>query len=364
MKTIIALLFFVFVSNFSLHACDMCGCFMGITPYDNQSSFSFLYRYRSFNGYRLYQQPEQTHRFFPAGITQVNAINNQSIAINEPLTSINKSYAKTEHGGGNTTTSKLPEYSNKDYEKYQVYELRGKYFIHPRVELNSIVPLINNKSFTNGLKETHLGIGDITFFAAYHVIKRIDVPKMQQRLITGGGIKLPIGNYYAKDNNGFRLPFLMQSGTGSIDYFGYANYIVGYKKLGLSINTVYKLNGTNYYREKIENSTTNYANVFYKIKINKWILIPSVQFYYEYTKGLKINNELVTGTNMNVAMLGGGLDAFYKSISVSTAFQFPVYERVSDGNLGSAGKMILGLHYNFNQTKYLFKRKNNSNPTN
>jgi hypothetical protein len=45
-------------------ACDICGCFMGITPYDNQNGFSLMPRYRAFNGYRSYGQQPQ---FFPSG---------------------------------------------------------------------------------------------------------------------------------------------------------------------------------------------------------------------------------------------------------------------------------------------------------
>ena len=45
-------------------ACDICGCFMGITPYDNQSGLSLMHRYRIFNGYQALGQAPQ---FFPGG---------------------------------------------------------------------------------------------------------------------------------------------------------------------------------------------------------------------------------------------------------------------------------------------------------
>ena len=32
-------------------ACGICGCFMGITPYDNQSSFALMHRYHILHGY-------------------------------------------------------------------------------------------------------------------------------------------------------------------------------------------------------------------------------------------------------------------------------------------------------------------------
>jgi hypothetical protein len=47
------LLAVLLASSLASQACDICGCFMGITPYDNQSGFSLMHRYRIFNGYPL-----------------------------------------------------------------------------------------------------------------------------------------------------------------------------------------------------------------------------------------------------------------------------------------------------------------------
>jgi hypothetical protein len=54
-------------------------------------------------------------------------------------------------------------------------------------------------------------------------------------------------------------------------------------------------------------------------------------------------------------MSGAGLDVFYKNISLSTSFQYPIYEETIPGNLSSAGKLMIGIIYNFNQAKYLLK---------
>ncbi len=313
-------------------ACDICGCFMGITPYDNQSQLSFYHRYRVFNGYRTY---DQKGTFFPVGAYKVMHGSHDSI----------------------TPTGFTRVYSSKDFESYKVYELRAKYFIHHRIELNAIIPINSNKSKEDSLTRQYTGLGDPTFFAGYHLIKKVDYEKFQHRLIVGSGIKLPSGNYYAKDENKNRLPFLMQAGTGSVDGFFYANYLYGYRKFGFSINSVYKINGENYYKERIANSTSNYLNVFFKFKVNDFIIIPSVQSYYEYTKGHFINKDLQKGTSMNCLLTGPGLDLYYKTFSLSTTFQFKAYEKIEGNNLNSKGRFVVGLTYNFNQKKYLFKKK-------
>ena len=315
-------------------ACDICGCFMGITPYDNQSTIGFLHRYRVFNGYRSY---EQQSKLFPSGAYKVM------------------------HGGNDSVLPVTPRvYSSKDYESYKVYELRAKYFIHHRVELNAILPFNSNKSKEDSIVYEHTGLGDPTFFAGYHAIKKVNYEAFLHRLILGGGIKIPSGNYYAKDRNGTRLPFLVQPGTGSVDYFVYANYVFGYRKLGFSFNSTYKFNGTNYYKEHIGNSTSNYLNVFFKMKRGNFIFIPSAQLYYEYTKGLYINHSIQRGTQMNCLLGGPGFDLFYKNISLTSAVQFRLFEETEKNNLASAGRVVIGLTYNFNQKKYLLGKKSNN----
>lgn len=310
-------------------ACDVCGCFMGIVPYDNQSSISFVHRYRVFNGYRNYQK---TSYFFPQGAY------------------------KTTHGGHDTSVVNK-NYTSKDYESFKVFELRAKYFLHKRIELNAFAAILNNKSKEDTVIINHTGIGDPTFFIGYHVLQPKPDKNFRQRLIIGGGIKLPSGNFYVRDKNNKRLPFLMQPGTGSVDYFGYVTYVVGYKKIGLSTSVNCKINGTNFYKERVGNSITNFASFFYKINTKNWSFIPSVNSYYEYTKGLLVFEKLIPNTSMNELMCGLGLDVFYKNMGINIGAQRTLYQHQEGDNLKSVGRLYASLTYNFNQRKYLLKSK-------
>src|ERR1041385_6622210 len=86
----------------SIVACDFCGCFMGITPNDNQSGFNLLYRYKSYNGYPI---NGQHHLLFPRSMQS-------SLMPGSQLKHVT--------GAGNS-------YSQKDYEIYSTLELRGKF---------------------------------------------------------------------------------------------------------------------------------------------------------------------------------------------------------------------------------------------
>lgn len=338
-KHILSLIFFISLFS-SIHACDLCGCFMGITPYDNQSSFGVYHRYRCFNAYE-----GQTPTLFPKSMV--------STPLNAPLLPILK------HGNHGTD----PNLSASDYEIFSVVELRAKYFIHKRVELNGILPYNMNRIKKNDTVTNLQAIGDIHLFAGFHLIRPDEYKKIQQRLVLGGGIKLATGHYYIGYDEQNRYELLNQPGSGSNDWMTYVNYVFGFRKWGVNTNLSYRFNGTNYFQEKIGNSFTNFTNVFYKFKVGNFILIPSVQMYYEFTPGLYIDQVYQDNTRMNILMLGPGFDFYYKNIGFNSNFQFTLAEELYATNLQSVCKVMVGVSYNFNQKKYALGNKKNKTVT-
>ena len=309
-------LLFVLTSS-QVFACDICGCFMGITPYYNRNSISLLYRYRSFNGYN-----GQSHSLFPNGGKFFIPARSQ----NAPITG---------HAGN-------PD----DYELYRSLEIRGKYFINSRLEINAILPYVSNSERYNGYTSSISGIGDVNFYAGYHLVQKLD-DNFKQQLIAGLGVKLPTGKNDFKNNEGIRYSSLMQGGTGSTDGFVYLNYMVGLGKFGASLNTSYKVNGTNSRNEGIANSTTSFLNIFYTQQIGKDVqVMPSAQFFYEYSGGEKYNGVKTGEHVMNNLMGGVGADIFYKNIALNAGIQKNLWEGKTDHPM-SAGKVYVGVTYNF-----------------
>lgn len=322
-KWLTILLVFLSLNTF---ACDICGCFMGLTPYDNQSSIGLLYRYRSFNGYS-----GQKHQFFPSGSSFFIPRDKKDA----PLTSHN-----------NNPT---------DYELYRTMEIRGRYFIHRRLELNAIVPYNSNSERYNGNTSTISGISDINLFAGYHLIRKLDQATFNQRLIIGAGIKLATGRNDLKTNQGIRYATLMQPGTGSTDGFIYANYLLGYKKFGMSLNSSYKINGENKEQEGIANSSTTFLNFFYNQRLSTdWQVMPSIQFFYEKSAGETYKGVKTGDHEMNNLMGGIGADLFYKNIALNAGIQTNLWQAKTD-HPQSAAKIYLGITYNINQLYYLLK---------
>ena len=313
-------------------ACDICGCFMGITPYDNQSGFSLMHRYRIFNGYHALGQSPQ---FFPSGARPF---------FPSPLNGDN-GYAHSHHG------------DPTDFEAFRVIELRGKYFLSRRVELNAFVPYVMNTSQINGRQLNSAGVGDVTVFAGYHLIRAIETAGVQSRLIVGGGLKMPTGEYDRRNANGVRYALLNQVGTGTTDGFLYANYIGSYRSFGLSVNSSYRRATENQFRNSLAPSTATYASLFYRVPLGEnWQVYPSAQFFYEKTKGEMLDGQLTGEHATNNALLGPGLDVYYKNFSLNTSFQLPIYTAETD-HPASAGRLVLSVGYSFKQTKYLLGHK-------
>ncbi len=314
------------------HACDICGCFMGITPYDNQSGFSLMHRYRIYNGYRQLGQspdfrPTGARIFFP---TKLNS---------------DDGYAHSHHG------------DPTDFEAFRVVELRGKYFLAQRLELNAFVPYVMNTSQISGRQLNAAGLGDVTVFAGYHLIRAIETAGLQSRLIVGGGLKLPTGEYTRQSGQGQRYALLNQVGTGTTDGFVYANYIGSFRNAGLSVNTSYRRASENRFRNSFAPSTATFASLFYRVPLgSNWQLYPSAQFFYEQTKGEMLEGNLTGEHAMENALLGPGLDVYYKNVSLSTSVQLPVYTALTD-HPASAGRVVVSVGYSLRQTKYLLHKK-------
>lgn len=320
--TLFSLVFYLEVS-----ACDICGNFMGITPYDNQNQLTLLHRYRVFNGYRNYQQ--RSVLFIPGA------------------------YKTMHNPGAMDSVVEVKNHSARDYETFKVIELRGKYFLGPRLELNVILPVQQIKTRYNGVETTTTGLADPSLFAAWHLIRRLGEYRVKQRLIAGAGIKFPVGNYKSTDHHNQRFFLLTQNGSGSWDHFYYLNYIARAKRIGVNSNSMIKLNGTNSYGERLGHSFNQSLSVFVPFSYRSLNFFPAVLANYEYNKGVYLNDHLVPNTNMNLLMLGPSLDLVRKNLVLNVCYQFNARERVSSESLSASGRIIVGLTWNFSQMKYL-----------
>lgn len=314
-----------------LFACDVCGAFLGITPFENQNSFGFAHRYRVFNGYEIMNQHS---RLFPAGAYRLDP-----------------SSPSVLHGGASSDQT----LSKSDFESYKVMELRARYFIHPRIELNAIVPYVSNKQKIEDEETNVNGPGDISFYAGYHLFERTGAVKIKQRLVAGLGIKFPTGRCNSLYADGDRIPVLLQAGTGSTDGFIYLNYKAAKNNWLFGITSLGKINGENRYGEQVCASTVNSGFLAYRFRSCKWTVLPQLQVYEEYTNGLRNGIVLEEATGMNMVLAGPGVNVFWKNLALDIGAQLPVHQQTDEMNMKTSGRLMVGLTYNFTSEKYLFR---------
>ncbi len=302
-------------------ACDLCGCFMGVSPGDRRGYAGLFYRYRAFSGSNI-----SGSDFFPDGSMKIL------------------------HG---THTPAAP--TGNQYEVYRAIEFRAKYFLHKRWEVSMVAPWLMNTDYSDGITEKINGLGDMTFLTGYQLLDEFNTGQWLHRLLAGGGVKIASGDYNVKDN-GVRYPFMFQTGTGSIDYLVYLNYQLGYKQWGLSLNPVMKFNGTNVNDEKVSDSRSLYASLFYKWQVNDDLkLVPTLNLFDEYTKGVYDNDIMINGTKMNTTMAGVGLDTYWKNMGLSLMMQTTINEENNNSGLSTRMRYVVGVSWFFSQEKFLLK---------
>jgi hypothetical protein len=302
-------------------ACDVCGSFIGIHPGDRKSFVSLFYRFSSFSAVN------PTHNtYFPDG---------------------NLRLAHDSHNHANSSP-------DKDFEIYRGVDLRARYYLHPRVEVSVIAPVNFNTAYENSRRSRAGGFGDITTMLGWQTIDELATGKLKHRLLLGAGVKWATGNTNNKVD-GERIHVMLQPGSGSNDLLFFANYQLGFGKWNWNVLPTYKLNGTNCFDERIANSATLFSNIAYQADVKENIkLIPSVQSYYEYMRGIIIDKEELDGTAMTGLYLGPGVDIIYKNFGFNSSFWWNVYEDQTMSSMSSRIRYRVGLTWYFNQQSFMF----------
>jgi hypothetical protein len=309
---------------FKVAACDVCGAFFGVTPYDNQSSLTLLHRYRLFSAGGQSGMPTGAYRL--------------SNPVYSPL-----------HGNthDSVTTS---------FESFKVVELRGRWFFHRRWELSGIVPVVQNRIEMSGELSRLSGIGDVSMYISWHPIIRIE-DEVKHRLQLAIGMKLPTGNTNHQLPTGIRHSLLIQPGTGATDVFGFAQYTLGIQRWGIMTNLQGRYSGVNAFDEQLSPAMMGTWNVFYRLGNETKMVLPQVQMYYERMMGVLNSNIIQEGTTMHVLMAGVGADVYINRLAINLGYHRAIFEETSEGNPEAKFRATVGVTWNFNQTKYLLKTK-------
>lgn len=325
-KYLILWLFKILVS-INLLACDVCNIF----EYANRSNKSYLgvfTRYRVFNGYK---HLDENHLFF---INSDNLVNGR--ISHEP-------------------DGMMVQKSSFDFERYLTTELRANFNFRDKWNFTILVPFSKNEvyyksvfSMTRPVTDSAIvvkGVGDIIIASDY--VKTVEQGKFKHYIKPGIALKLPTGAFNKRINNQMLMPDI-QLGTGSIDVIFRLNYMLTYASVGLDIGTNYKLNTKNSNEVLFGNSLNLNSNLFYVVELNeKWRIIPRSGVYIEQAQKDRIQGKFIETSGGKSYFGNMGLDVVYKSFTIQTLCQLPVYEQLNGPVIGNAGRLIGGVLYNF-----------------
>ncbi len=309
----------------AVFACDVCGAFIGVTPYDNQSGFSVFHRYSLHSRIdNLEDQP-----IFPSGAYRVVPV----------MSALHSSHDSVQMQPG-------------DFESFKTIEVRGKWFIHNRVEINTQLPFVFNRMRSNTHLERISGVGDVSCWIGVHVVRKLETD-LKQRLVIGLGVKIPTGRCDVRDESGVRFHLYMQPGSGTFQESAYIQYSLSRKKIGLFWNGTVKRNGINSFDEQVKASFTSGVNLFYMIKKGNAVVLPQIQIYAEYCSGYTVNQLPAANSEIGMVMSGIGCDAYFGRLGTHLTVQIPAVQIRSTEAPGASLRGAIGISWNINQQKFL-----------
>ncbi len=302
MKKIFFLLVFISLYDFTLLACDICGCgvgsyYMGIMPQFNRNFVGIRYRHSSFDS----------------------------------------------HIGHGTQDGLF-----SSTETFHTAEAWARYYPAKKIQLLAFIPLQYNQQKSAEGTKTLQGLGDILVMGSYNLFKTpLDTIKriFKHNLFVGGGVKLPTGNYVYQNTTSIVANPNFQLGTGSTDFLLNLTYTIRHKQMGLNTDITYKINTTNGNNYQFGNRISSNVAWFYIVQKKKWTFMPNVGCYTEYAAKDTEKQQRISETGGHWMAATTGLETYYGRYVMGINGQIPFAQNLASGNIN--GNVRLVAHFSF-----------------
>lgn len=331
MKRIVLIILALYLALTSSFACDFCNCYLGLNPHFKKNSIGIRYHFSDFKGSHL------------------NDAELQSMGLSK----------------------------NNFWEKRSIVELHGQWYPVQKLQLLFSVPyIINNEgitvhhddnntsarswSVTHGSPADHAtvrqseqttvkGMGDPLIIAHYQLFNKATKKKNKysQRLLIGGGIKLPLGkSKLAAGKEAIERVHL--PGSGSWDLIVSANYLGKLNRFGLNLNASYLFATPNNESFRFGNRYNVNAMLYYQAKIKAITIYPNTGAYLEIAGKDRDHNFFLNNSGGKIVYSHTGLDAYFKKFSINAAFQLPIVQLLNATQPKNQFRIITGISYALN----------------
>ncbi|UII32761.1 hypothetical protein LVD17_02805 [Fulvivirga ulvae] len=231
------------------------------------------------------------------------------------------------HAAFNATIKYNSEYLDDEFsdDTYQRIELLGKYAISPKWQINAVVPYMMNKMDGSHQKVEASGMGDPVILLYYNAFNNSEnmARNLKHVLLLGGGLKLPLGKY-DQDDQGEIINRNFQLGSGSVDYIVSLNYTARLNKIGVNLESSYKMNTANKDDYRFGNQFNMSGYLFYSLEKPLFSVLPFGGVFYEQAamhEHGKID-EINTGGDAYFAT--AGVQLYRGKFNVLAQYQIPV----------------------------------------
>ena len=231
--------------------------------------------------------------------------------------------AEVDHGlNGNTEFS---------YDKYHRLEMTGRYNATEKLKVNFFIPYVVNQMNSSEQSFSKSGIGDPLILFNYKFFKS-EMELSKHYLTAGAGIKFPMGKSNMTDNEEL-LNRNFQPGSGSFDLLVMANYYLRKNKLGLVLESAYKMNTEAKSGYRFGNQFNFSTNLNYRIEQKKINWLAYSGFYFEQASRHNENEKPVFNTGGYGIYANAGLQFYISRLRLSAGIQAPVYQHFYTDNL-------------------------------
>jgi hypothetical protein len=292
-------------------ACDVCGVFVGIQPYDRTNSFSLIHRSRHLQGYMPVRASGHEHL----------------------------------HGQVDTDVDK-----QHVRDLLRVAELRADIWIGQRFNVLGVFTAANNYRAVDGFVSNDVyGVGDPMVLARYLLVNTRsngDADRTAHRVMIGAGVKAPVGNS-APLYRGEPVPMEQQLGTGSWDALGSLEYMVRKRRNGIALNMIGRRSGTASDGHCMGHSLSTTLEVFHRFQRGEdWRMMPSAGIYHEAMTNMLHEGVALSGTGGSTLFTHIALRAWYRNWGVQAIYQPAVLNQLGPLMVPNRERVILGITYN------------------
>ena len=117
--------------------------------------------------------------------------------------------------------------------------------------------------------------------------------------------------------------------------------------LGWLNEGAYRIMGTNPNAYRFGNRFNWSSKAFYWFKINDMSCLPHIGYTYESAAADRLNNKRQSKTGAEIALLGTGVDLYYKNFSLGANYYKPIYQYINAGQVTESFRFQINIIYNF-----------------